>query len=221
MENETIHILVVDDEESIRWVIGKTLSDPAFRLHFADSAEAAAAVMESEPVDFALVDVNLPGEDGLSFLSSQHARHPEVLMAVITGQGSMDTAVSAMKMGAFDYLTKPFDIDEIESLVERAAHTIRRGRRHLREEPRPTRRGGEDDMIVGQSRAVREVYKAIGQVAGSDLTVLILGESGTGKELIARAIHHHSPQAGEPLVGMNCAAIPRDLLEAELFGHEK
>ena len=221
MENEDIHILVLDDEESIRWVIGKTLTDPAFALHFAESAEEAGAIVESNPIDFALVDVNLPGEDGLSFLQTQRQRDPHLLMAVITGQGNMDTAVSAMKLGAFDYLTKPFDIEELEDLVKRAIRTIRRGRRHRRGEFQPLHFAGEGDLIVGKSRPVREIHKAIGRVAGSDLTVLILGESGTGKELIARAIHQHSLQAGEPFIGINCAAIPRDLLEAELFGHEK
>lgn len=221
MESDPVHILVVDDEESIRWVIGKTLTEPGYNLHFAESAEEAGLIIESQPIDFALVDVNLPGEDGLSFLSTQRERRPELLMAVITGQGSMDTAVTAMKLGAFDYLTKPFDIEEIEELVRRAIRTIRQGRRHP---PGPVAQRvpqGGDDLIVGKSREVREIHKAIGQVAGSDLTVLILGESGTGKELIAKAIHHHSPQSGQPFVAVNCAAIPHDLLEAELFGHEK
>jgi two-component system, NtrC family, nitrogen regulation response regulator GlnG len=224
-ERDLIHILVLDDEESIRWVIGKTIIDPGSRLHFADSAEAAARLLEHQPVDFALVDINLPGEDGLTFLEQQRQRHPDLLVAVITGESTMHNAVTAMKLGAFDYLTKPFDIEEIEALAQRAMQTIRQGRRH-----RPgaasvaaaaARAPAEGELIIGRSRAVREVHKAIGRVAPSDLTVLILGESGTGKELIARAIHQHSLQAGQPFVGVNCAAIPRDLLEAELFGYEK
>ena len=219
-EREGIEILVLDDEESIRWVIGKTITEPGCKLHFADSAEAATALMARQPIDFALVDINLPGEDGLSFLEQQHAAHPDLLVAVITGESTMHNAVTAMKLGAFDYLTKPFDIEEVEALAQRAMQTIRQGRRH-RPGSTPTRAPTEGDSIIGRSRAVREVHKAIGRVAPSDLTVLILGESGTGKELIARAIHQHSPQANRPFVGVNCAAIPRDLLEAELFGHEK
>jgi two-component system nitrogen regulation response regulator GlnG len=220
-EPETIDILVLDDEESIRWVMGKTLTEPGWRLHFADSAEAAVALLETQPMDFALVDINLPGEDGLSFLETQRTRHPHLLMAVVTGESTMHNAVTAMKLGAFDYLTKPFDIEEVEALVRRAAQTVRQGRRHQPGAAAAAARPAEGELIVGRSRAVREVHKAIGRVAPSDLTVLILGESGTGKELIARAIHLHSPQARHPFVGVNCAAIPRDLLEAELFGYEK
>jgi two-component system nitrogen regulation response regulator GlnG len=219
-ESEAIHILVLDDEESIRWVIGKTITEPACHLHFADSAEAATRLMESQSIDFAMVDINLPGEDGLSFLERQHQRHPDLLMAVITGESTMHNAVTAMKLGAFDYLTKPFDIEEVEGLVQRALQTIRLGRRHPSGAASP-RRTAEGELIIGRSRSIREVHKAIGRVAPSDLTVLILGESGTGKELIARAIHQHSLQAEQPFVGVNCAAIPRDLLEAELFGYEK
>jgi two-component system nitrogen regulation response regulator GlnG len=219
-EHDPIQILVLDDEESIRWVIGKTITEPGCRLHFADSAEAATALMASAPIDFALVDINLPGEDGLSFLERQRQLHPDLLLAVITGESTMHNAVTAMKLGAFDYLTKPFDIEEIEGLAQRAVRTIRQSRRH-RPGPAPARAAAEGDLIIGRSRAVREIHKAIGRVAPSDLSVLILGESGTGKELIARAIHLHSPQARHPFVGVNCAAIPRDLLEAELFGHEK
>ncbi|MDH5752469.1 MAG: sigma-54 dependent transcriptional regulator, partial [Deltaproteobacteria bacterium] len=222
MTSEIIDILVLDDEESIRWVIGKTLKRPAYRLHFSASAEEAARVMDSRKVDLALVDINLPGQDGLSFITSQLELRPGVLMAVITGQGTMNHAVQAMKAGAFDYLTKPFDIEELEEMVERAARTIRQTRSSEGgPAPQVEPRVGEQDTIIGVSRALREVYKAIGRVADSDLTVLILGESGTGKELIARAIHTNSGRAPEPFVAVNCAAIPRELLEAELFGHEK
>ena len=221
-----IRILVLDDEESIRWVIKKTLGDSHYALHFAESAEDAIRLMEHQPIDLALVDLHLPGDDGWSFLQRQQARYPNLLVTIITGQSTMQNAVRAMKMGAFDYLLKPFDIDEIESLVERAAQTIRATRRYPQQKGGEAKTGymetgGPEEPIVGKSRSVRETYKAIGRVAESDLTVLILGESGTGKELVARAIHHHSRRSGRPFVAVNCAAIPRDLLESELFGHER
>ena len=216
-----IDILVLDDEESIRWVIGKALVSPDSRLHFADSAEAAKELLSRQPIDFALVDINLPGEDGLTFLEEQKRRTPDMVIAVITGEGTMNNAITAMKLGAFDYITKPFDIDEIEELVTRAMQTIRQGRKHQRPPEFHPAWGNGEGLIVGQSRPIQEIHKAIGKVAPSDLTVLILGESGTGKELIARAVHQHSHRANHPFVAVNCAAIPRDLLESELFGHEK
>ncbi len=219
MEPSPLQILVLDDEASIRWVIEKTLAGSGHTLHFAESAEAAERMVASQPVDFALVDINLPGDDGFSFLKAQQARDPDLLMAVITGESTMSNAVTAMKLGAFDYLTKPFDIDEIEALVERAAQAIRAGRRQA---PAVLHQGaGAGEPITGKSPSIREIYKAIGRVAATDVSVLIQGESGTGKELIAHSIHHHSDHASEPFVAVNCAAIPRELLESELFGFEK
>ena len=214
-------ILVLDDEATIRWVIEKTLADSGFNLHFAESAEEAARMVEKKPMDFALVDINLPGDDGLTFLRKQLAANPGMLMAIITGQASMENAVAAMKLGAFDYLTKPFDIEEIETLVARAARAIETSRRQKTPPATPPRRKADADAFIGKSRAVREIYKSIGRVAETDINVLILGESGTGKELIARSIHRHSGRAAEPFVAVNCAAIPRELLESELFGYEK
>jgi two-component system nitrogen regulation response regulator GlnG len=221
MDTAPIHILVVDDEESIRWVIRKTFSGSEYHLSFAASAEEATRLVKNEPVEFVLVDINLPGDDGLTFLQQQKTLHPELLMAVITGQSTMHNTVTAMKLGAFDFIAKPFDIDEIESLFKRAAQAIRLARRRQGMPQAPARSAAPEDLIIGKSRSVREIYKSIGRVAETDLTVLILGESGTGKELIARAIHQNSTVARGPFVAVNCAAIPKDLLEAELFGHEK
>jgi len=212
-------ILIVDDESSIRWVIEKTLSGRGYGLNFAEDAEQGEKLLAQKKIDFALVDINLPGEDGFSFLQNQRAAHPDLLMAVITGQSTMDNAVTAMKLGAFDYLTKPFDIDEIESLVSRASQAVRAAGKH-RVQSEPDDFSGQD-LIIGRSRSIREIYKSIGRVADTDITVLIQGESGTGKELIARSIHHHSSRVDRPFVAVNCAAIPRELLESELFGYEK
>ena len=220
-DRDPIRILVLDDEESIRWVIEKTLGDAGYQMHFAASAEEAVLLMEHQPIDLALVDIHLPGDDGWSFLQRQQSRFPNLLVTIITGQSTMQNAVTAMKLGAFDYLIKPFDIDEIESLVERAVQAIRIARRHPAPAAPTLQEVGPEEPIVGKSRSVREIYKSVGRVADRDLTVLILGESGTGKELVAHAIHHHSSRAGRPFVAVNCAAIPRDLLESELFGHER
>ena len=219
--NDKIDILVLDDEASIRWVIEQTLADSGHNLYFAASAEEAAELVDSHPVHLALVDINLPGDDGFSFLQSQRSLRPDLLVAVFTGEGTMDNAVTAMKLGAFDYLTKPFDIDEIESLVERAAQAVRAGRLQHPGTAAARVSGEEVDLIVGKSHAVREIYKSIGRVAETEISVLIQGESGTGKELIARSIHHHSGRSGRPFMAVNCAAIPRELLESELFGYEK
>ncbi|MBI3994162.1 MAG: sigma-54-dependent Fis family transcriptional regulator, partial [Candidatus Lambdaproteobacteria bacterium] len=221
MPKSPIQILVLDDEESIRWVIAQTFKDAGYTFHFAETGRAAERILEKHPIDFALVDVHLPDTNGLDFLKAQHAAHPGMLMAVITGDGSMGLAVEAMKQGAFDYLTKPFDLDEVETLVKRAVQSIGAARRQQAAPAAVEPSWPAEDMIIGKSRSIREIYKSIGRVADADLTVLILGESGTGKELIARSLHQHSARAARPFVAVNCAAIPRDLLEAELFGYER
>jgi two-component system nitrogen regulation response regulator GlnG len=221
LETPPLNVLVLDDEESIRWVIRKAFAEGPYKLRFAETAEEATGIVKAQPIDFALVDIHLPGDDGLAFLAQQKALHPELLVAIITGEGTMHNTVTAMKLGAFDFITKPFDLDEIEALFRRAAQSVLAARTHGARPQAPGGGAGTDDTLVGKSRSVREIYKAIGRVAESELNVLILGESGTGKELIAQSIHQHSGRGKGPFAAVNCAAIPKDLLEAELFGYEK
>src|SRR5262249_13583220 len=173
-----------------------------------------------EAFDLAFLDVRMPGLDGLEVLSRLRTEAPETAVVVMTAHGSVRSAVEAMQRGAYDYLTKPFDNDEVRLVVDRAL-----GARALAREV-VERRTGRDEMwefgaLVGKSPKMQEVYKTIGRIAATDVTVLLRGESGTGKEVVARVIHHYSRRAGRPFVAVSCAAIPATLLETELFGHER
>ena len=186
-------------------------------FHLAADAPAARQLLRKHSIRLALVDINLPGQDGLSFTREILQEYPYLLTIVMTGQSTMFNTVEAMKAGAFDYVAKPFNIDEIEELVKCALRVPL-----ITSENNSAKKGkSADDLLTGQSKVMRDLYKAIGRVAATDLTVLIQGESGTGKELIARSIHQHSLRAGQPFVAINCAAIPSELMESELFGHEK
>ncbi|AGA25667.1 sigma-54-dependent transcriptional regulator [Singulisphaera acidiphila] len=213
-------ILVIDDELSILHAFRRAFDDPADTLLTAsDGAEGLEIVTQSRP-DVVVLDLNLPDMFGLDVF--QHIRQIDARIPVIfiTGQGTTETAIEAMKLGAFDYLLKPLDVGRVREQVERAAEIGRLMRvpavvtdEVLAQAPA--------DVIVGRSPAMQEVYKAIGLVAPQDLAVLILGDSGTGKELVARAVYQHSRRATGPFLAINCAAIPETLLESELFGHEK
>ncbi|MBC8259590.1 MAG: nitrogen regulation protein NR(I) [SAR324 cluster bacterium] len=216
-DEEPAKILILDDEHSIRWVLERTLTEAGYRTFTASDAPEARQLLRKHVVRLAFIDINLPGQDGLSFTREILKEYPSLLTIVMTGQSTMYNTVEAMKAGAFDYVAKPFNIDEIEELAKLALRV-------------PQNSGGTsgiasvnaaDDLLAGQSRIMRDLYKAIGRVAATDLTVLIQGESGTGKELIARSIHQHSLRSKQPFVAINCAAIPSELMESELFGHEK
>ncbi len=213
-------ILVADDEPSIRWLLERLLRQAGHAVTVVEDGAAALARASAEPFDLAFVDIRMPGLDGLEALSRLRVESPETAVIVMTAHGSVRSAVEAMQRGAYDYLAKPFDNDEVLLLVERALSA-----KALAREVVELRTGIQEvwefGALVGKSPRMQEVYKTIGRIAGTDVTVLIQGESGTGKEVVARAIHHYSRRAGKPFVAVSCAAIPATLLEAELFGHER
>ncbi len=213
-------ILVVDDEESVRWALRKALERAGYRVDLVADGAGGLKASEDPGVDLILLDVRLPARDGLDVLREIRKRRPDLPVIMMTAYGTLQVAVEAMKLGAYDYIGKPFDMDEVLLVVEKAieAQALAREVTRLRQ----TIEGSLDlGGIVGGSPAMQHIFKAVGKVAGTDLTVLLCGESGTGKELIARAVHENSRRKGRPFVPVNCAAIPRELLESELFGHEK
>ena len=214
-------ILVADDEESIRWVLSKSLKKQGFSVDLAEDGLQALQLSRKNRYDLAVIDIKMPGLQGIELLQTLQQERPETLVVVMTAESTMENAVAAMKHGAYDYLTKPFDLDALDAIILKAqkAAAVSDQLGQLREEIQDQYRFGR--TIIGNSQAMQEVYKILGRVASSDVTVLITGESGTGKELIARAVHYNSPRLGKPFIAINCAAIPRELLESELFGHEK
>jgi len=205
-------VWIVDDDRSIRWVLRQSLEGEGFKTLCFDGADAALRHLPSEQPALVLSDVRMAGTDGMALLRALRERLPEVPVILMTAYSGLDQAVSAFRGGALEFLHKPFDLDEVTRLV----------RRCLRAPAPPVAAGSPyADGFVGSSAAMQEVFRAIGRLVNSDLGVLITGESGTGKELVAQALHRHGPRAAAPLVVINTAAIPRELLEAELFGHEK
>jgi len=215
---DLFHILILDDEQSIRWVLERTLTQAGYITYLAENALEARKILQKHSIRLAIIDINLPGMDGISFTREILQTYPSLLTIVMTGQSTVYTTVEAMKAGAFDYVAKPFNIDEIEELVGRAQRIP-----IDKKDTSGVINNNEitSELLTGQSKVMRDIYKAIGRVAETDLTVLIQGESGTGKELVSRSIHNHSLRADQPFVAINCAAIPSELMESELFGHEK
>jgi two-component system, NtrC family, nitrogen regulation response regulator GlnG len=214
-------ILVADDEESMRWVLSKALKKKGFNVDLAKDGDEALALIQSSTYDLAILDIKMPGLSGLDLLDRIRELKSELLVVIMTAEASMKNAVEAMKRGAYDYITKPFDLDVIDAIIEKIekAREMTSQVSLLKEELKD--RYQLEKTIIGNSPAMREIYKTIGKIAPSDITVLIQGESGTGKELIARAIHFNSKRLGKPFIAINCAAIPKELLESELFGFEK
>lgn len=218
----TEKILIIDDDESLRWVLQRTFEKLGHSVSTAANGNEGLSMLGSGDYVLAFVDIMMPDMSGLDLL--QQAKKEDGIhtaFVVMTAQNTMENAVEAMKCGAYDYITKPFDIKEVESIAARALESGNLSRDALRRKSPPRKRYEVGKELLGESPLMQKVYKTIGKVAHSDVTVLIQGESGTGKELIAKAIHHNSERVDMPFVAVNAAAIPRDLLESELFGHEK
>lgn len=212
-------VWVVDDDSAIRWVLDKALSSSQIRCETFDSAAAVLDALQQSKPDVLLSDIRMPGMDGLTLLGQLQQQAPQLPVIIMTAHSDLDAAVSAYQRGAFDYLPKPFDLDEAVALVERALQHSLEQRRQRTPANEPVR--GAQSEIIGEAPAMQEVFRAIGRLSRTAISVLINGESGTGKELIAHALHRHSPRASAPFIALNMAAIPKDLIESELFGHEK
>lgn len=212
-------VLLVDDEPRVRTSLRSVL-EPVYEISEAADAQEGLDVFKREPPHLVLLDVILPGTDGLAVLQSMHTEDPHIPVIMLTGTKSVKTAVDAMKLGAADYLSKPFDIEELRIVVDRAlsSQDLEREVRQLRAQI--VQRYAFHNLI-GKSPSMQEIYAKIEQVADSRTTVLITGESGTGKELVAKAIHYNSSRRDRPFIALNCAALPETLIESELFGHEK
>lgn len=211
-------ILIADDEDLIRRVMADALSEVGYTVETADCGERAWACLQQLKFDLAFLDIRMPEPNGLDLLLRAQTARITTPIVIMTGQTTLTNAIEAMKRGAFDYLTKPFDLNEVKALAARALETHRLAADLP--QPRLPVPGG-NEQIIGRSAAMQQVYKTIGRVVKNDATVLLQGESGTGKELVAKVIHRYSARWRAPFVGINCSAIPLDLLESELFGHER
>jgi two-component system nitrogen regulation response regulator GlnG len=215
MASDPLDVWVVDDDQSVRWVLEKALRQAGMEARSFDRAEHVLEAIQMETPDVLITDVRMPGMTGIALLERLHEIAPGLPIIVVTAHSDLENAVAAYKGGAFEYLPKPFDIDEAIGLVNKAARQNGSANSTDGNAPKPI------PAMIGQAPAMQEVFRSIGRLAGSSLTVLVTGESGTGKELVARALHQHSPRAKQPFVALNTSAIASELLESELFGHEK
>lgn len=209
-------VWIVDDDRSIRWVLERAFAKQGIDTLSFENGEALLRKLDHQVPDAIISDVRMEGIDGLELLNRIHDHFPHLPVIIMTAHSDLDSAVSSFQGGAFEYLPKPFDVDEAVSLALRAIEHTRQ--KHRVSEPIPAPPHTE---IIGEAPAMQEVFRAIGRLSQSNITVLINGESGTGKELVAHALHRHSPRRDNPFIALNMAAIPRDLMESELFGHEK
>jgi len=207
-------VWIIDDDRSIRWVFEKALTRENIAFKAFASAREALAALEDETPQVVVSDIRMPGESGLELLQQAKLRHPSLPVIIMTAYSDLESAVTAFQGGAYEYLPKPFDVDHAVELIRRAMdESVRQDTSGEVSEAVPE--------ILGQAPAMQEVFRAIGRLSQSHATVMITGESGTGKELVASALHRHSPRAGRPFIAINTAAIPKELLESELFGHER
>jgi two-component system nitrogen regulation response regulator GlnG len=207
-------ILLVDDDDSIRWVLNESLVDLGLQVIQTNSADDAISFLQKQNFDLLISDVRMPGRSGIELLSYCQEQHPELPVIIMTAHSDLDSAVTAYSKGAFEYLPKPFDLDEVNEIIERALtpkNTIEITKKTTTNK----------FSIIGEAPSMQNLYRAIGRLSNSHVSVLIKGESGTGKELVAHALHQHSPRNNKPFIALNMAAIPKDLIESELFGHEK
>ncbi|NJD30706.1 MAG: nitrogen regulation protein NR(I) [Gammaproteobacteria bacterium] len=211
---KALNVWVVDDDASIRWVLERALKQGGMHATAFEEADAVLAALRREEPDVLVTDIRMPGRSGLDLLEEIRGKRPKMPVIVMTAHSDLESAVAAYQGGAFEYLPKPFDIDQAIELVRRAAAQSHRSETSAAE----SRRIPE---MLGHAPAMQEVFRAIGRLSRSSMTVLITGESGTGKELVARALHRHSPRAAKPFIALNTSAFTADLLESELFGHEK
>ena len=213
---ESCRVWVIDDDRSIRWVLEKALQREEMAVRSFESGEGVMAALALDQPDVVVSDIRMPGIDGLKLLQQVQQEYPELPVIIMTAHSDLESAVSAFHSGAFEYLPKPFDVNE-------AVDQVRRAFRHRQSvvDTKASSTGNSNPEIIGEAPAMQEVFRAIGRLARSNITVLINGESGTGKELVAKALHRHSPRVDQPFIALNMAAIPKDLLESELFGHER
>src|ERR1044071_7982299 len=214
MSVSSLRVWLVDDDASIRWVLERALRNGGMSPRACEAAEPALEALRRESPDVLITDIRMPGQSGLDLLKKIRDARPALPVIVMTAHSDLGSAVSAYEGGAFEYLPKPFDIDQAVALVKRAANAHPQAGADSAGTPRIPE-------LLGRAPAMQQVFRAIGRLARSSVTVLITGESGTGKELVARALHDHSPRAAKPFIALNTSAIPADLLESELFGHEK
>lgn len=206
------HIWVVDDDESIRWVLERGLSEKGMDVKTFDSANKVLKKLETENPQLILTDIKMPGKSGIDLLDQVKELRPEIPIIVMTAHSDLESAVESYEHGAWEYLPKPFDIEEAVSMVQRATSKLGQEKEEISD---------SKAEIVGEAPAMQEVFRAIGKLSNSNSTVLLMGQSGTGKELVAKALYEHSPRKEDAFIALNMADIPKELLEAELFGHEK
>ncbi|WP_148861652.1 nitrogen regulation protein NR(I) [Marinobacter fonticola] len=216
--SQSANVWIIDDDRSIRWVLERALSQASMQPRAFENGEGIMMRLEREQPDAIISDIRMPGIDGIALLSQIVHEHPDIPVIIITAHSDLESAVASYQSGAFEYLPKPFDVDDAVALVKRAVDHGRERRATAEPQVEPPNRHTE---IIGEAPAMQEVFRAIGRLSHSNITVLINGESGTGKELVAQALHNHSPRAKHPFIALNMAAIPKDLIESELFGHEK